>query len=171
MLPPGGDFQHGALQIHLVFPTKWLWKGRRFYGAGPGIQLPAFSPLAQGLPLAIAVYSVPEHGRAEVPRIYGSLSPRAALSQGLREFMVRPPPRPPFPCPLLAGHILHCLPESPAGLSLGCPQRSPSQLHALGRLPFPFLCYSHSLLVFPHFPEHFLHSNPCLRVCLWGDPT
>lgn len=99
MLPPGGDFQHGALQIHLVFPTKWLWKGRRFYGAGPGIQLPAFSPLAQGLPLAIAVYSVPEHGRAEVPRIYGSLSPRAALSQGLREFMVRPPPPPPVPLP------------------------------------------------------------------------
>lgn len=23
---------------------------------------------------------------------------------------------------------------------------------------FPFLSYSHSLLVFPHFPEHFLHS-------------
>lgn len=75
MLPPGGDFQHGALQIHLVLPTKWLWKGRHFYGAGPGVQLPAFSPLAQGLPLATAVYSVPEHGRAEVPRIYGSLSP------------------------------------------------------------------------------------------------
>lgn len=138
MLPPGGDFQHGALQIHLVLPTKWLWEGKHFYGAGPGVQLPAFSPLAQGLPLATAVYSVPEHGRAEVPRIYGSLSPRAAPSQRLREFMVCPHPPTRLPCPLLAGHILHGLPESPAGSSLGCPQGSPSQLHTLCRFPFLF---------------------------------
>lgn len=34
MLPPGGDFQHGVLQMRLVLPIKWLGKRRRVYVSG-----------------------------------------------------------------------------------------------------------------------------------------
>ena len=66
---------------------------------------------------------------------------------------------PRLPCPLLAGHILHWLPESLAGLNFGCPQRSPSQLHALDGHPFPFC-----LFPLPPFFSSLSKKNSCTQI-------